>query len=310
MILPIDSGPWELETLLLRAQLLINPETLGLTILTDTLPQLIDGIPLRVRAVAVDISRAQFMFNPTDCTQQSVAATLSSSGGAVAQASAPFHLAGCAKLHFSPAVAVSAQAGTGRAARNTASLTVRIRATAGQANVHSLSVLLPARLRPRLTALEHSCPQSTFTADPQSCPQQSMVGTGSITTPVLAASLAGGVYLVSQGKNAPPRLILSLAGEGVRLDVAADITIATAHGDAVRATFAALPDVPLSSLSFNLPAGPNALLGYQRDICSGALSVPIAMTAENQASVARSLRVRATGCPRRPAKRGHSPGRR
>jgi hypothetical protein len=66
----------------------------------------------------------------------------------------------------------------------------------------------------------------------------------------------------------------------------------------VTATFQALPDVPISTLALTLPAGPNALLGTAKNICTPALSLPYTLSAQNGMQRSSQLSVEATGCPR------------
>ena len=61
-----------------------NPSTAALTITSDPLPQSLDGIPLQIKTVNLDIDREGFMFNPTDCQPLAIEGALESSAGATA----------------------------------------------------------------------------------------------------------------------------------------------------------------------------------------------------------------------------------
>jgi hypothetical protein len=297
LVVPVDAGPLSLETIVLRAQLLVNPTTMALTIATDPLPQVLDGIPLRIRTVDVAINRAHFMFNPTHCQRQNVTATVQSSEGTTADSPAPFYLSGCSKLAFKPTLALAA-----RSARQSAGLTIRATAPAGEANLRTLSLSLPARIRPRLSAVQHACPAATFATSSTACPASSIVGNGSIVSPVLASPLTGPVYVVSHRTSSPPGLTMALSGEGVQLDVAGTISVSGDRARIVSASFSELPDVPISTFTLDLAAGSSSLLAAHRSLCAGSLAAPYTLAAQNGARLGGSLKISVSGC-RRHAKR-------
>ena len=66
------AGPFNLGLVVVRARIDVDPESSALTITTDetgpyAIPQILDGVPLRLKRVTVDIDRPGFMFNPTNC---------------------------------------------------------------------------------------------------------------------------------------------------------------------------------------------------------------------------------------------------
>ena len=105
---PAKAGPFNLGTVVVRSAITIDPRTGAITVTSDPLPQSIDGIPLRLKAVKVDINRPEFMFNPTNCETQSVSAALSGVPANLAEAagsvqrSVPFTASSCASLGFAP----------------------------------------------------------------------------------------------------------------------------------------------------------------------------------------------------------------
>ncbi len=304
LVVPVDAGPWTLETIVLRAQLLVNPTTMALTIATDPLPQVLDGIPLRLRTVDVAINRAHFMFNPTHCQPQSVTATLQSSEGQTATSTAPFYLASCSKLPFKPTLSLAAQS-----AKQSTGLAIRANAPAGQANLRSLSLSLPARIRPRLSAIEHACPAATFAAASTACPASSIVGNGSITSPVLASPLTGPVYVVSHRSASPPGLTMALSGEGVQLDVTGTIAVSGDRARIVSASFSELPDVPISTFALNLALGSQSLLSAHTNLCAGSLPAPFTLAAQNGARLQGSLKIAVIGCRKHAKRKRHAGAR-
>ena len=77
MITPAVSGPYDLGNVVVRAALRVNPESAQITAVSDPLPQILEGIPLRLRQILIELNRPDFTLNPTDCNPFSVNATAS-----------------------------------------------------------------------------------------------------------------------------------------------------------------------------------------------------------------------------------------
>ena len=106
---------FNLGTVVVRSAITIDKRSGAITVTSDPLPQSIDGIPLRLKAVKVDINRPEFMFNPTNCETQSVSGGLSGepvnpaeAAGSV-QRSVPFTASSCASLGFAPTFTASTE---------------------------------------------------------------------------------------------------------------------------------------------------------------------------------------------------------
>ena len=225
IVVHANAGPFASGDVVVRAGISIDPTTSALTISTGPLPQIVDGIPLRMRTVSVDIDRPGFMFAPTDCTKTTVTATIGSAQGASAAVSSPFDVGGCQTLPFHPELTASTS-GRGSFAGHGASLKVNITAGAEgasakspEANLRSVHVELPRVLPTRLSTLQHACTAALFASGPAACPPQSVVGSATIHTPTLPAALHGRAYLVSHGGAAFPDLVLVLKGDGVTIQL-------------------------------------------------------------------------------------------
>ncbi len=88
IVVPTVAGPFNLGNVVVRAQVDVDPSTAALTVTSAPFPQIIDGIPLRLRLANVTIDRPGFIFNPTDCAQQQIEATITGSQGAQTRACA------------------------------------------------------------------------------------------------------------------------------------------------------------------------------------------------------------------------------
>ncbi len=256
-------GPYSYGTIVTRASISIDPYTARVTI-TSSIPTMVGGVPLRLRTVTVSTNRPGFMLNPTNCGVLATNTTLTSTFGATQALSTPFQASGCDALPFNPKFSVSSDARTSR--RNGASLVVKLSYPAGAAaNIASVSTQLPKQLVARLSTLNHACPEATFNANPAACPAASRVGGARAATPVLPGKLMGSTYFVSHGGAAFPDLDVVLSGSGVTVILVGHTNIS---GGITTSTFAALPDVPVSSFILWLPTGSFSALTANGNLCA------------------------------------------
>jgi len=304
-VVPAVAGPFNLGNVIVRAAIDVDPHTAQITVVSDSLPRILDGIPLDVRTVNVTIDRQGFLFNPTNCEPLTVGGSLTSTQGASAQVSSHFQAANCANLPFHPVFTVSTQAKTSK--HNGASLTVRTTYPPGvQANIRSVAVVLPKQLPARLTTIQQACPEATLAANPASCPAGSDIGVATATTPVLSSPLAGPAYLVSHGGAAFPDVDIVFQGEGVTLDLVGSVNIK--HG-ITTSKFATVPDAPIGSFQLSLPEGPHSGLAAvlpakaKGNMCAQKLTMPFTVTAQNGAVLNQNVKIAVTGCPKPKAKK-------
>jgi hypothetical protein len=254
----------------------------------------LQGIPLDLRVVNVTVDRPGFIFNPTDCEALSVDGLVSSAQGASVAVSNHFQAVNCAALGFGPKLTASAPAKTSR--QGGAALDVKLAyPSGGQANVHSVAVSLPKQLPARLSTIQQACPAATFEANPASCDEGALIGTGSASTPILSTPLTGPAYLVSHGGAAFPDIVVVLQGQGITLDLVGNINITRAG--ITSATFAHVPDAPISSFELNLPEGPHSGLSAVGSLCTSPLRMPTTITGQNGAQVTQTTKIKVTGCP-------------
>jgi uncharacterized repeat protein (TIGR01451 family) len=294
IVVPTIAGPFNLGNVVVRSKIEVDPLTAALTVTSDPLPQIIDGIPLRLRTANVTVDRPGFIFNPTNCAQQAIEGTLTGAQGAVAHIAAPFAVAGCKGLGFDPKFSVYTSGHTSR--RNGASLLVKLLFPKGaSSNISHVKVELPKQLPARLTTLQKACTAQTFDANPASCPVDSLVGMAKATTPILPVPLEGPAYFVSHGGEAFPNLVVVLQGYGVRIDLVGD-TFISKQG-ITSSTFTNVPDVQVSSFELYLPEGPYSALAANGNLCRQALHLPSSFTAQDGAQKNEKTPIQITGCP-------------
>jgi uncharacterized repeat protein (TIGR01451 family) len=293
IVVPTIAGPFNLGNVVVRAQINVDPHTTALTVTSDSLPQVIDGIPLRLRTANVTVDRPGFIFNPTNCAQQQITATISGAQGAQAHVATPFAVAGCAGLPFAPKFSVSTSGKTSRV--NGASLDARLIYPKGaQSNIARVKVALPKQLPSRLTTLQKACLAATFEANPASCPKGAIVGIARATSPVLPVTLTGPAYFVSHGGEAFPNLIVVLQGYGVRIDLIGDTFINKAG--ITSSTFTNVPDVQVNSFELYLPQGPDSALAANGNLCKSKLVMPTSFIAQDGAQLKQNTKITVTGC--------------
>ncbi len=293
IVVPTRAGPFNLGNVVVRARINVDPETTALTVTTDPLPQILDGIPLRLRKTNVTINRPGFIFNPTDCAQLHITATISGSQGTQTGVSAPFAVSGCAGLPFGPKFTVATSGKTSRASG--ASLDAKLVFPSGpQSNIARVKVELPKQLPSRLTTLQKACPDTVFNANPAACPAGSAIGAVQAVTPILPVKLRGPVYFVSHGGAAFPNLVAVLQGYGVRVNLVGETFIS--KKGITSSTFTNVPDVPVSNFELFLPEGRGSALAANGNLCKSKLVMPTSFVAQDGAQLKQSTPIQVTGC--------------
>jgi hypothetical protein len=301
---PAKAGPFNLGYVVVRAKIEVNPTTAALTVVSDPLPTIRDGIPLQIQHVNVTVDRPEFTFNPTNCNPMKLTGTMTSTEGASASVETPFQVTNCAALKFEPGFMVSTSGKTSRA--DGASLDVKLTypslPAGSQANIAKVKVELPKKLPSRLTTLQKACPEAAFAANPEGCPADSKVGEAVASTPILAGGLSGPAYFVSHGGAKFPELVVVLKGEdGVTVDLHGETFISKAG--ITSSTFATVPDVPVGTFELKLPQGPYSALAANGNLCKSKLAMPTEFVAQNGATIHQSTKIAVTGCAKHRAKK-------
>jgi hypothetical protein len=307
---PAAAGPFVLDEgrpVVVRASIYVEPHTATLTIVSDPLPTILDGIPLQLQHINVTIGRPGFTFNPTNCGRLAITGMLSSSEGATAAVSSAFQVTNCAALAFKPKFAASTSGKTSRVGG--ASLAVKLTYPSGplDANIARVKVDLPKQLPSRLTTLQRACSAAAFESNPANCPAASIVGHAKAITPILPVPLEGPAYFVSHGGEAFPDLIIVLQGYGTTVDLVGSTFISKAG--ITSSTFKTVPDVPVGSFELTLPQGKYSALAANGALCKSKLAMPTAFVAQNGAEIHESTKISVTGCPKAKKANRHKQGK-
>lgn len=289
------AGPLDLGTVLVRSRILVDPSTLAITIQSGSFPEVVGGVPLRLRSVELALDRAGFMLNPTSCAPRSINATIDSSEGTGAELTTPFEVTDCGALPFAPRITTSTQAQASEQGDG-AGIDIDMSEPASPvATIRSVAVELPSRLRPRLIAVQHACLLRAQAISTAECSAQSVVGRATVRSPLTAQPLSGPVYLIAHGGTTVPSLVARLQQEGLEVDLEGKLGISSK--DVISATFDELPDVPIESLELELQRGPHSLLGAVAGLCHGKpMELTYALRDQGSAAVNGSARLAVSGC--------------
>ena len=264
IVAPAVAGPFDLGNVVTRVALNVDPFTAQIDAVSDPLPTILDGIPLDLRQISLNMNRPNFILNPTSCREKRITGSAISQAGAAAPLLNRFQVGGCGKLAFKPKLKLSlsgsdhALGPPGPEGRAHLSEERRIRQ-------HRPSPGQPAPLgvpRPREPRQGLHSRRSSSLARARSA--------RSTVTPRLGAHcfekpLEGPVYLGVGFGDKLPDLVAELNGQ-IRVLLKGKVDSDSDEG--IRNTFEAVPDAPVSRFQINLKGGKKyGLLQNSENIC-------------------------------------------
>jgi hypothetical protein len=281
IITPAVAGPFDLGAVVARAALYVNESTAEITAKSDPIPTILQGIPLDVRSISVQVNRDQFALNPTSCEAKAVSGQIITTTGAVAPLTNRFQVGGCKGLDFSPQLALSLKGATKRTGHP--AFKAVLTQARGQANIGRTSVALPPTEFIDPLHVANPCTRPQFAA--HNCPAASILGKATAYSPLLDAPLSGKVYFRSNGgERALPDVVADLNGQ-VHLVVVGQVDALHKKGSEesrVRTTFATVPDAPVSKFVLELKGGKkHGLLVNSANICKTPNKAIVKMSGQN-----------------------------
>ena len=282
VITPAVSGPYDLGNVVVRAALRVNPETARVSAISDPLPQILEGIPLRLRSILIDLNRPNFALNPTNCEPLPIEARVTGTEGAVAQPTLPFQVANCARLPFAPQLSMGFSGSTDHGGNPSLHTTLSNPGGSPDANISRVAVTLPPTELIDNAHLQNPCTRVQFaqgSTPGEDCPSGSVIGSAKAQTPLLEKPLEGPVYLRSdpENKSGLPDIVAALNGQ---IDITLDGKVSTVH-KAIRTTFEAVPDAPVSNFTLNLDGGRRGLLQNNTSLCLHPLHAAVDISGQN-----------------------------
>lgn len=275
-IAPAVAGPFDLGTVVVRSAVYLDPVTAQGRVVSDPLPQIIDGIPLDVRSVAVRAERQNFSLNPTSCDEKSFGGSVISALGKATPIAERFQVGGCKSLPYKPKLTVRLKGKTNRGGHP--SLRSVFTAKPGEANTAAISFALPksefidqAHFRTICTRVQYAANQ---------CPAGSVYGHVRAISPLVDYPLEGPIYLRSSSHKLPD-VVLALRGpayQPIALDVAGRVD--SVNGG-LRVRFETVPDAPLTKAVVEMQGGKKGLFQNSTNICKGTHRATLKLDAQS-----------------------------
>jgi hypothetical protein len=299
VVIPAVSGPYDLGNVVTRVAVHVDPATARITTVSDPLPRILDGVPLRTRYLQVGLDRPDFTLNPTRCDPFSVGTQVAGDQGGLADLETHFQVANCSAMDYAPRLSLSLTGGL--RTRGHPAIHAMFRARPGEANTRRVSVALPKGELLDNSHIGTVCRRPEFAAD--ACPASSLLGHATVVTPLLDKPLEGSVYLRASTHKLPD-LVMDLEGQ-IEIELAARID---APKGRLRTTFEAVPDAPVTSLKLDLLGGAKGLLVNSGSLCDGTKRATVRMAGQNGDVVNVRPKLR-TSCGSGASRKRHGSGR-
>jgi hypothetical protein len=293
---PAQAGPFDLGTVVTRAAINVDPNNSTVTVQTDPLPQILEGVPIAYRNVHVDVDRPQFILNPTGCKEKQIAATVVATNGATATPTDHFQATNCARLNYAPKLKLQLKGATRRSGHP--ALKATLTQEPGQANNAKVSVQLPTSQFIDQDHINNPCTRVQFAVD--ACPPLSILGTARATTPLLDQPLEGPIIFRSNGgERELPDIVADLRGGGLRVIQVGFVDSVPVKGTELarlRTRFLSVPDAPVSKITISLYGGKKrGLLENSRNLCQTNRKAKVSFTGQNGAVQNGNLKI-VTSC--------------
>jgi hypothetical protein len=290
-------GPFDLGTYVIRSAFAVDKRTAQLRIdagASDPIPHIVDGIPLHLRDIRIQMDRPQFTRNPSSCAASELTSTLTGSGARYEDPSDDssvtlgrhFQLFNCLSLGFRPKLGLRLRGGSRRGAYPQLRATFASRGDV-DSNLKRIEVSTPRSLFIANEHIRGVCTKAQFEAE--ACPRRSVYGKAVAHTPLFDEPLRGEVYLRSSSSNLPDLVALLRGGE---IRIAIEGRIGPAKGGGVRAFFDELPDAPISRFTMTLHGGKRGLLVNSVNICRAPPRARVRALGQNNIGAVFSSKLR------------------
>jgi len=298
-VVPAVAGPFNLGDVVVKQKLYVDPTDAHVTVVSDPLPTIVKGVPVRMQRLDVSIDKPRFTVNPTSCKQEQVQSSLTSVAGQVSSPSARFQVDGCERLNFKPSLSLKFSGRTKRSGNPALTAVLRQPLKGDNANIEAVTVVLPRSQFIDNAHINNPCTRVEFNAN--SCPPKSILGTATAYSPLLDQPLTGPVYFRSNGgERELPDLVADLHGQ-VHITLVGFIDSVKKKGDEisrVRTRFLTVPDAPVSKFVLKMAGGKRGLLENSTNLCASPQRATVTMDSQSGKKRRFSPLVRAK-CPGR-----------
>jgi hypothetical protein len=300
IVTPAVAGPFDLGTVVTRAAVKLDPATAQISAISDPLPTILKGVPLDIRSIQVKLDRPDFTINPTNCDPMAFTGLMTSILGQQVPLQSRFQVAECANMGFKPQLALKLTGTTKRT--KSPALIANLTARPGDADIAKARVRLPAIALLDNDHIAGVCTRVQFAAN--QCPPDSVYGSAEATSPLVDYTVKGPVYLRSTTEHKVPDLVAALKGpDNQPIEVDLSGTTDSVKG-ALRNTFEAVPDVPVTRFHLELMGGSKGLIQLSEPLCGKTYRATIELEGQN-GKVADSTPAVSTDCKHKPKHKRH-----
>lgn len=306
-VVPAVAGPFDVGTVVVRQALRIDSRTGDVRVdgaVSDPVPHMLAGIPLRVRDIQVRVDREQFTRNPTNCKPSLIQAAIWGGGldpfsiadDSPTARSERFQAADCASLGFKPRLSLRLKGGTKRG--DFPALRTTLTPRPQDANIERLVLRLPRSAFLEQGHFRTICTRVQFAAgggNGERCPPGSIYGKVRAWSPIIDAPAEGSVYLRSSSRDLPD-LVLALQGPpsaAAKLEITARVD---SHKGGIRVTTDKLPDLPVEKALVTMQGGQKGLIVNSRNLCAGKSKANAEFSAQNGKQITIKPLVKPANC--------------
>ncbi len=295
-----QAGPFDLGSVVVRAGIYVDRKA-RVTVKSDPLPTIIQGVPLRLRRVNITIDRPHFMLNPTNCAPKSVFASFTALDAPGSDQSVPFQVGGCGDLNLEQKLKLKFTGKRSTTDGTHPGIEATLTAPDGSAKIKKAEVKLPLSIALDPNNAQALCKPEQRTA--LACPKSSIVGQATAVS-LLRHPLTGPIYFVEGLRKAAsgrtirtlPKLWIPLSGEGVTIDV--DASSAVDSTDRLATTFDGIPDAPVTEFRLKINGGKHGILVVSGNpaTCARDKTVDSRFTGHNGQVLVSKSQVSIEGC--------------
>ncbi|MET0603781.1 MAG: hypothetical protein ABW167_17485, partial [Baekduia sp.] len=307
VVVPAKAGPFDLGEVVVRQKIYVDPIDAHVTVVSDPVPTIVKGVPVRLQRLDVNVDKPGFMVNPTSCAAKAISATLRSVDGQTAPLTNHFQVGNCAELGLKPSLGLTLSGKGQTTDGKHPAISATVAQPAGQANLKKVRVTLPLSLALDVDNANGLCEFADGSKVEPTCPKNSIVGTATAVTPILDEPLSGPVYFVKNERKDPksgrsikttPKLVIPLVGQnGVKLTLTGTSDV---QDNRLVTTFDNIPDAPVSSFKLNINGGKGGILavsGDKADICKSTQIADQQVDGQNNKAADADVYIETPSCP-------------
>ena len=286
-ITPALAGPYDYGVVVVRVALHVDMRTAQVSAVSDTVPSIIGGVPIRMRSIQVNIDKPNFTINPTNCSAMSVDSQGIGDQGTAANFSSYFHAVNCRLLGFKPQMTIRLLGGKKQAGRNkNPRLQFDLTTRPGDANLKSIAVTLSKAYQIDQSHLSILCSRSQLEAN--RCEGRQPMGHVWVKSPLLEQKLQGPAYAVS-GFGKLPHIVFILDGQVTVMPQAESKSV---NNGQLKTIVPIIPDVPIGHFRLTLLGGSNGYLINSTDLCTNGGQIKVDFAAQNGKKLTKQIKLK------------------